>query len=301
MIKNVNRHISARSVVDFMIEHFPQEIQPAEKKYDANLGYAVPVEPKDPNVKQVKYLNKGKLKAYSVSKEIAESVKSNPIEANLIYETLRIKAKPFRHLFVEANPGFWMYNTVQDGMRPAKNIPTLTLTKFIPVYMKALKPSFRSVFGIPDEVVREMQKDNMLISLENFRGWEASEDAVLEKHLKKWDTPPESWMKKVVSPIANAYNYWTNVGKALERTPKVATYRYLKKKFPDLSLEVIGHIVRNHGDSPDFLRKGKAYNIYNNLFFFSNAIQEGWRSDIEAYRGELAQKLINFFDYNTLK
>ncbi|MBS3776847.1 MAG: hypothetical protein KGY70_16740 [Bacteroidales bacterium] len=291
LIKSVNRHIAARTVTDFLQEYYPQDIKTPEKKYDANKGYAVPVEPTTSGLEQIKYLHKGKLETYDVPKEIADSVEMNPVESNLITEILRVSGKPFRHLFVEANPGFWLFNTMRDTMRPAKNIPTLTLFKFIPQYTKALKPSFKSAFGVPDRVIRQMQKGNMLISLENFRGWEASEDAVLEKQLKQWHASPEKWYQQVIKPITTAYTYWTNIGKALERAPKVATYQYLKKKFPDLSDEVVGHIVRNHGGSPDFLRKGGAYNLYNNLFFFSSAIKEGWRSDIEAGRGQLAEKL----------
>jgi hypothetical protein len=48
--------------------------------------------------------------------------------------------------------------------------------------------------------------------------------------------------------------------------------------------EILKHIVRNTG-SPDFLRKGRAYALYNNILLFSNAIKEGYRGDAEAFRG----------------
>jgi|GEM_PF-4655178 len=291
MIKSVNRYIATRKVAEFLQTYYPDSIRVPEKKYDANKGYSVPVEPDDPGWKQIRYLHKGKLIAYDVPKVIADSVEMNPVESNLITEILRVAGKPFRQVFIEANPGFWLFNTVRDSIRAATNIPSLTMVKFVPEYIKGIKPAFRSVYGVPDEIVREMLEGNMLISIENYRGWETSDDAVVEKMLQKWHTSPESWFSNVIKPMATAYTYWTNIGKALERAPKVASYQYIKRKFPDLSDDVVGYIVRNHGGSPDFLRKGKAYNFYNNMLFFSNAIKEGWRGDIEAARGELAEKM----------
>jgi hypothetical protein len=64
-------------------------------------------------------------------------------------------------------------------------------------------------------------------------------------------------------------HFFTNIGRTVERIPKVAGDQYLNEKFPDMDPEVRAHIVRNAG-SPDFLRQGSAYPIYNNLLLFSN-------------------------------
>ncbi|NIS37613.1 hypothetical protein GWN91_00100, partial [Candidatus Saccharibacteria bacterium] len=66
---------------------------------------------------------------------------------------------------------------------------------------------------------------------------------------------------------------------------------YLKEKFPDMTTEEIGHLVRVRSGSPDFIRLGRGYPIYNNLLLFSNAAKEGYRGDYESFSENKAEFL----------
>jgi hypothetical protein len=197
-------------------------------------------------------------------------------------------------IFTELNYGFWIVNAFfRDFQRAIMALPKANVANFIPHYIKGIKPAFRSVFGVPDPVVQEMQKGNMLISIASIKEM-TSEDVQVERLLKMYHMQPGQYQSKIKAPWGHFFNYIGNafkqgefyasgVGRSLERTTKIAGYTYLKQKFPDMPEEVRGHIVRTRAGSPDFLRLGRAHSIYNNILLFSNAMKEGYRGDAEAW------------------
>lgn len=279
MIKSTNRQIASKSVVDFLQERFSNEITKADTRW--NGRFQEYIKPRDPNKGLMLYLEEGKLNGFYVDKYIADSFKSNPIEGMLVSKILRVTAQPFRTVFVEANPGFWLFNIYRDYFRAATNLPKAKISTFLPYWFKGIKPAFKSVYGIPDAVTQKMLKGDMLLSIADYRGTRP-EHLQVERLLKRYSMSPPDWNNKLIRPFGKMFNWWTNIGRGFERTTKVGSYKYLKEKFPDMTPEETAHIVRVHGGSPDFLRKGRAYPIYNNILLFSNAIKEGYRGDYAA-------------------
>ncbi len=279
MIRSVNRNIAAESIVKFMRKEYGDEIQPGKKRW-VNKRWEY-IDTKDPLQGTVYLMKDGKIQGWYVPKEIAELFEQNPIEGMAVARILRAVAQPFRAMFTEYNFGFWAFNLIRDYWRAAQNLPKASLVKFLPDYMRGIKPAFKSAFGIPDPIIEEMQKGNMLISMGNFRGLKA-EDKHIERLLKMYHVNPKMWQKSVLDPFGRFFTYYTNIGRAIERMPKVGGLLFLKQKFPELTPEELGHIIRTQVGSPDFLRAGRAQPIYNNLLLFSNAIKEGYRGDYEA-------------------
>jgi len=127
-----------------------------------------------------------------------------------------------------------------------------------------------------------MLKEKMMISSVDWRGT-IPENLQLEQFLKKASMEKTRWDNVIIKPFGKFFNYMSNAAKAMERMPKIASYKYLKEKFPDMSTTEMAHIIRTQAGSPDFLRKGKAFSIYNNILLFSNAMKEGYRGDYSAY------------------
>lgn len=279
MVKSVNRQIAGRTTVKFLQKHFSDDIQPADRKWNGRFNEIR--EPRDPRKGLIVYLRDGKAQGYYVDKYIAQTFERNPVEAMMVARVLSKTIQPFRMAFVELNYGFWMFNLHRDYFRAVKNLPGSSILKFAPYWLKGIRPAYRSVFGIPDPVISEMRKNNMLISVTDVRGLRP-EDKQIERMLKMYHLRPRTWKAKVIRPVGAMFTYMTNIGRVAERTPKVAGYRYLKKKFPDMPIEELAHKVRTRAGSPDFLRLGRAYPIYNNLLMFSNAMKEGYRGDYEA-------------------
>lgn len=306
LINGINRIVASRSVIKFMQKHFPNEIKPAETRFIRTKkgGYHEPKEVHNKDIGTIRDMVAGKHKAYYVDSWISEMFQANPIESLGIARVLGKTAQPFRMAFTELNYGFWMFNIHRDVFRAMAALPKANIPKFLPMYMKGIKPAFKSVFGIPDSVVKEMQKGNMLISIADVRGLRP-EDKQIERLLKMYHMRPKLWEENVRKPTGQVFNFFsnagrafTNVGRALERTTKVGTYLYLQKYFPDMPKEVLGHVVRTRGGSPDFLRLGRAYPIYNNFLLFSNAMKEGYRGDYEALSENPAQFMWKKTKYN---
>lgn len=279
ILKAINRGVAAESVTKFFKMHFPNEIKPAETKWN---GKFQEIQPPDRGSGQglIVYLKNGKPEGYYVDEWVADIFEKNPIEGHVISKVLGWLAQPFRTVFTEINPGFALFNVIRDYKRSVKNLPGASLLNFAKFYNKAIKPSFKSVYGIPDSVVDETLKGNMLISIADFRG-QVSEDKQIDRLLKMYHLEKAKWDKGIIKPFGYFFHYLSNINRSIERIPKIAGYMYLKEKYPDLPDEVVGHMVRNIG-SPAFLNRGRWYPIYNNFFLFSNAMKEGYRGDYEA-------------------
>ncbi len=278
LVRAANVKISAKKTVDFLEDSYPKEISKADTEWNGKAQ--VPVDPKDPEQGMIRFLQDGKVEAYYVDKYIADSFNRNPSESALVAEVLRTTNIVWRELFVNRNPGFWLFNMMRDFERAAINLPGGTFINFLPEYVKGIKPAFKEAFNIPADITSEMNKKKMLISMESRWGL-VSEDAAIERMLVSYGLKQSKWDNLVTKKFGKIWENWGNIGQGIERIPKIAGYRWLKKH-TNLTEKEIGHVVRTQVGSPDFLRKGKAYNIYNNLFLFSNAIKEGWRGDIEA-------------------
>ena len=280
IIKAVNKQVAAKSVVDFLKKNFSDEIKPADKKWNGKFQEIR--KPRDKELGLIVYLDKGKAKGYYVNKWIASSFDKNPIEGKFIAKVLSNTIQPFRMAFVELNYGFWMFNLFRDYFRALSNLPKAKARKFVPEYLRGIKHGMKSAFGIPDGVVGEMLKNNMLISIADVRGMRP-EDKQIERMLRMYHMKPATWNNKIIKPFGKMFTYFSNVGRGFERGTKVASYLYLKKHFPDMTDTEIGHLVRTFGGSPDFLRQGSFSPVYNNIMMFSNAIKEGYRGDYEAF------------------
>jgi len=280
LMKSINRNIASKSVVDFMKEYYPNEIKPADTKWNGKFQEIV--KSKNPEEGLLVYLEDGKAKGFYVDKYIEGSFKSNPIEAMAISKILRGVAQPFRAVFTQYNPGFWGFNIYRDYFRMSRNLSGGNLLNLSKHYADSIKPAFRSTFDIPDATTQTMLKEKMMISSVDWRGT-VPENLQLEQFLKKASLEKTRWDNVVIKPFGKFFNYMSNAAKAMERIPKIASYKYLKEKFPDMSTTEMAHIIRTQAGSPDFLRKGKAFPIYNNILLFSNAIKEGYRGDYSAY------------------
>ena len=147
------------------------------------------------------YLHKGKAQGYYVPKEIAEIFEANPIDAMVTSQVLRAISQPFKTIFTGINPGFQLFNLHRDFFRALTILPKANIRKFLPEYMQAIKPAFKSVFGIPTDVTNEMLKGNMLISVAEMRVYDA-EDAQIDRMLRSYHILSPVWKNKLIKPLS---------------------------------------------------------------------------------------------------
>ena len=285
LIKAANQNVAAKTFINFMETYFPNEINDADMLWNDKYKSKVLQKPNDAQLGFVGYLKDGKPIGKYVSKYLAASFENNPVETMLLSNILRYTAQPFKEVFTGKNPGFWAFNILRDYQRAIKNIKGANIRKFTPQYIKGIKPAFQSIFGVPDEVIKKFQKDKMLISAVNYRG-DVPEEVMWERMLKRYSITPTIWKNKILKPFSQFFYYVDGIGRALERVSKFGGYFYLKKHFPDMTDDMVKFAIRHRIGSPSFLTRGTAAPITNNLLFYSNAMEQGWRADYNVFKDQ---------------
>ena len=283
----------------FMREHFPDEIQTAETKWNGEYMEIIP--PKDPAQGMVVYLHKGKVKGFYMDKEIADTYNRDPYEVGAIYKVWQGLTTPFKELFVGKNVPWSFWNLQRDIRGTAtklpgakliglsvglseSGIPKVKLTGFAKHLIKALPDTWKDVArNESTDFVREMyEKKELLVG----RYWQAKGEGMthetqFEKMMLNYSLHPQKYKNVVTRAFSKFWDLLDKPGKMTERLVKIAGKRYARELYPNMGEKEMGHLVRSRIGSPDFYRRGAWYKWYNNVFLFSNAGKEGWRASYE--------------------
>lgn len=311
LMRAASQNIALHTTIDFYRtanKTDPQvfAFEPAKKRFTGKFNEFI--ESTNPDLKLVRVLRNGKMEGYYLDKYVAEAFERNPLDGNAVINATRTFNNAIRTVLTDINPGFWMVNMVRDYNRTVKNLPATGSDKVIPYkqflqyfkyWKQGFKPALRSVYGIPDSIIKEMYKNNELISIEE-RGNDFKADTEAERLLKRHHQKPHVWKKEITMPLKWLYRHMTNMGQAIERQNKVAAHLYIKEKFPDMSPEMQGHMIRVQAGSPAFLRKGTGNPVVNNIFMFSNAMKEGWRGDLEVMKDRPAEYMYKTIQANII-
>ena len=266
------------------------------------------LESSDPEMKLITIMRDGKMEGFYLNKYVAEAFEKNPLDGNALINATRSFNNAIRTVLTDINPGFWMVNMMRDYNRTVKNLPATGSSKTIPYkqyleyfkyWRQGFKPAYRSVYGIHDSTIKEMYKNNELISIEE-RGNDFKADTEAERLLKRHHQKPAVWKKEVTMPLKWLYRHMTNMGQIIERQNKVGAHLYINEKFSDMTPEMRGHMIRVQAGSPAFLRKGTGNPILNNIFMFSNAMKEGWRGDLEVMGDRPAEYMYKTIQQNVV-
>jgi hypothetical protein len=290
LMEMVDRNNAKMSVVDLLLEFNPDLIEIAEKQQDEK-GYTFK-ESDDPSKKLMIVMRNGEPVGYNVDEWHAltfEKTQSHQME--LAARIARWTGAPFRMIFTGIRPGFQAFNVIRDLVRAKRNVPTATWRKFLPMYIKAIAPAFRSTFGGYDATAEEMLREHLFISVQDVLSENAS-IRLIERQMKMFEGTQE-YKNKAINPIFYFHAY-LRTGQALERIPKIAAFNYLNKYKPEMSVAERNNIIRTRAGSPSFLTAGQVTWLTNNVFIFSRAMINGWDSDIQAfqdYKGDYAKSM----------
>ena len=204
----------------------------------------------------------------------------------------------FRPLFIGYNPGFHAFNLIRDFQRFWKNMPDMSIFTAFKRYYQAMPVARVRAFGLGKNPTEELKKaEQMLQELEkekifsithnDFILGETNEDkqinVILEQSgINTIEKQRTNWNKLMI-PFVKILDTLSAIGNYIETLPKVAGVLEMTKGTRDVSTltKEQGSYIRTKIGSPDFLRKGYATPITNEIFLFSNAIKEGIRSDID--------------------
>jgi DNA repair protein RadC len=282
VIRAAERNLVKGKTIGFLKEHHSEDIKPAKTMWNGKNHEPIPSKNKDEALLMV--MEEGKLNGYYVDPYIADSFDyASTGGMNVMIRVLQFfNSKYFKPMYVVFNLGFQSFNFTRDFFRFYKNMPTYNPLKAAYLYLRAVPASFKRAAGITDDLILEMEKKRVLsITYNDILSGSTEEDKQIDRILegvgagilKK--SRKKRW-QKLLYPLVKVFGAIRATGDFIETLPKVAGYIELKDKLPEKEM---ANFIRTSIGSPDFLRKGKAYPFYNNVFLFANAIKEGVRAD----------------------
>lgn len=293
-VRAIEANKTRKSLVKFMNEYHPSEIEPAKTRY-IGKGRQEPMKPKDRTKQElITLLEGGKFKGYYVDPYIAKAFEKTPTtQLNAAIKILRFfNSRFFRPLFITFNLGFQSFNLIRDFTRFWKNIPGMTMLQALKRYKQAARPARRRAFGLPDNPTKEdIEANDMILKLEKEQVLSVTFNDVILGH-QELDTQIDAIMAQagldghrpaknpVFSKILDILEWIKQTGDMIETLPKVAGYYELSQRQNTNPREMRDFIRRKIG-SPDFLDGGYGKPVWNEVFLFSNAIIQGIRADVE--------------------
>lgn len=303
LIRAIEKNKVNKASIDFLAKYYPSDLK--EANYAFNGKARIALEPLDKNMRLVRYMDAGKMKAYYVDQYIGEALQRTPVShSNLIIEGLRfMNSGLFRPLFITFNLGFQSFNFVRDMTRFWKNVPQATLLQTIKLYAKSARPAKIRAFGLPKnpskedkeayDLINKLEEDRVLsITYNDLIKGEDVEDRQIDRIMREAGVRKAEPTKlgalaskfgiskktPVIKQILGIMNFIESTGNLIESLPKIAGFYALKDKMAPAEMR---SYVRRKVGSPDFLDGGKFKPAMNEIFLFSNSIFQGIRSDYE--------------------
>jgi len=233
------------------------------------------------------FMRDGELQGYYVESGIANAFHSEISEdVKGAVKLLRAISVPARIWYTTIRPGFQAFNTFfRDPMRSHWHTKGLSLWRTYINLFKSLKAAGSElVTGVTEEALEEMRQRGLLISWANTSGLD-DHDTQTERIFAKY-SDHKAWRKNIANPFKKWFSRYLLLSNIGEIANKRAGFIYLKanQKALGLSDSEIDRMVRHEIGSPSFITGGSMTPVTNNLFLFSNAIIQGWRTDIGALK-----------------
>jgi len=282
------------------------------------------------------FIRDGKAEYWYINKVLADGIKKNPLEVGIAWRFMNNTNIIFKKMFTEYNPPFWLFNFGRDTHRAVRNLPharyfdvlgprdfrgkkksiILGRRGYLKHVFGGFIPAIKSIFGDGTELTRMMEREGYLISVdEGYHGMAGTEWMKMKENK---GTLEDHQMERMLKKYSQSGNYGTffehtfvrffdwigNLGRIVERMQKIGGKTYtdnlIERGVITMSKEEQTLLIQAQVGSPDFLRTGKMHVILNGLLLYSNAIKEGWRGDVEAFRQRPKEIFTKWVMYNAM-
>ena len=285
LIRAANTKLAAKATTDMLKQFSRSEIKTSRRGQGGRF-----MGPADAEMGQIRFMHQGKVKSYDVPKYVADSFQRNPEQAGLITRMLAPVNQFFRAVFVNRNPGWWLFNVPRDSMRAWKNLPEgfWKSSGLAGDYIKTAGEAWSAAFGAPSDHVNALLRKKVLLSDYDIRQGQGAETTELHRLLRRFNLERGDPKGPIHRGLLGFWDAWGNVGAMTEIWSKLAGERWFQRNFPGMNQKKLAHIIRTQLGSPDFKRQGAGHGFWNNLFLFFNAWKEGDRGDWEAIKNSPA-------------
>ena len=259
----------------------------------------------------VYFLDNGKMKAYNIDRKIADCLLYQPEANGKSLGVLMWMGNISRDVFVNKNPGFWVWNVQRDIWETTKNLPGKSVD-FLPHINQARKEVYNYLKnGELSQDLKNALRDGTMVSgnpytKEHIDGKD-SFDRMMSQYIKTGDN------KTVLKYLGDTWNGINRVLEFQEKTMKLAGYKYMthgavtekyyntlspryKKYFNEVEVDGKGqkryrmneelrdHFVRTQVGTSDIVSGGTLTPVLNNIFLFSNSAFQGMYGSVEAFK-----------------
>jgi hypothetical protein len=253
------------------------------------------------DMQTVVFFEDGEMVGYDVSKGIAKVLTENPHAGGTGLAVLRQIAAYQRPLLTTLNPKFHVRNPIRDFKETHLNLRGNVLYK-IGKILEAGKEVWGAKTG--EEMSADLQA--LLMNRGALSGVSVKDESALgydkafEDRLKQFgtnDPARDMWIKRYGRKVAGVFDAWLSFE---ERTMKLAGYKIIKEKYPELSDAERMHLVRTMSGTSDIASGGTLTPWTNNLFLYSNSTMQGWYGSVEAFKRDPKSYLLKQLIYNVI-
>jgi hypothetical protein len=273
-----------RRSLDFLKEHFPDEVREAPLKWDGRKR--APVKPTERGWALMVVGEGGRRVGYHVPEEVAAMFEESDHSA-LMGLTAPIDwlwKRIFYPVFITYNPAFqFIRNPIRDTRRTAVNLPEgLGVEKAVTARIEERKAVRGMVKGSGERLAPEVRKALQARALAAPMGSWQSDNAGVDPFtamLERWGVvpqPPRSAWDRL--PVARVLQGIADAGQIAEATPKVGVFKYLVEDLGWTSGQAAA-FVRNHVGTPPYFVRGRWTWLFNRVIPFFNVWLKGWKSD----------------------
>ena len=294
-LRAIEHNRAKQSVFELFETHFPDDVADAATVWSGRTRR--PVESRDPTQTLVTYYRHGTLVGKYVDPYIADAVENASLGRNLAVISVlrRVNSGLFRPVFTTFNLGFQLFNVARDFWRFWKNLPHITLRRAVRRYWEAVPLAKVRAYGLAakpsatalqawDDLIAAERAGIFSMTFNDLMAGRELEDTQMEDILARhgvagFHTPKRAAFAK---PFLAVLDVIKETGDFIETVPKAAAIIEFTGDgaISDISAEQRSVIRRKVG-SPDFLAGGTLKPVSNEVFLFSNAITQAWRSDLE--------------------
>jgi hypothetical protein len=283
------RNEAIKGTVEMMREAYPQEIVPAEMRWNGRRQAPVMVD--NEKVKTIVYLDKGEVKAFNVPKPLAAAWETTPNIENIVMRKMNeVLSRPLKALFTGWNYGLWPVLWMRDVQDFKRRMPRVSNRPGGgPQYWRnlgtAVKAAASMASGNPNDVARAAMDRGLTVSSANLMGIWQDEDAIVRLLRKYNQNPMETRKDHVAMDVLNkAWGKYLEVGQIMERASKIAGMLYMDQKFGTMPEYLRNQKVRQFAGSQDLLDTPTGLPVIDLFQMFYNPWKQGWRSGIEAWK-----------------
>ena len=312
LLRTAARNDATRSFIQTFISRSAQEIT-GMKVTTARRGSGGRFIDLGSNSKErtVYFIDNGKMKAYNIDRKIADCLLYQPEANGKSLGVLMWMGNISRDVFVNKNPGFWVWNVQRDIWETTKNLPGKSVD-FLPHINEARKEVYNYLrTGELSQDLKNALRDGTMVSGNPYtKEHTDSKDSfhrMMSQYIKTGDD------KTILKYLGGAWDGINRVLEFQEKTMKLAGYKYMthgavtekyyntlspryKKYFNEVEADSKGqkryrmneelrdHFVRTQVGTSDIVSGGTLTPIMNNIFLFSNSAFQGMYGSVEAFK-----------------